>query len=125
MDWGTEGYKAALNGGTLEETQSHFGQACESEYKVAADSARLQAGFEEGQREFCQGDRALEFGMSGGVYRGTCSREPAAEDKFLTRYNTGRLEYLTQRVSELESQNSSLSDEVDSVRRELRDCKDD
>ena len=121
MDWGTAGYRAALEGGTLDQTQARYVKGCTRDHGVRPDEARIKLGYETGMKEFCEGKTALEFARGGGVYHGTCSGEQ--ETGFLAKYQVGRIEYLAAKVEELSREVSDLRGEKSRLESQVSDLE--
>lgn len=118
MNWFEGGKKFALSGQSKSQANVHFTQACQQEKGVAIDMTQLDSGFEAGLVEFCQPEKARQFGSSGGVYRGTCDNHTKAKE-FLALYNEGRISFLEKEVLALQSEVSSLRSQIEQLQGKL------
>lgn len=119
-DWYQEGFASAREGLT-ESHINHFRKNCSDEHGVPVDPARFTEGYQKGLTYFCTEQHGRNFGREGKVYQGTCPKE--TEEKFLKNYESGRLDFLVQRVnalenevSDLQGRNAALQGEVSTLR---------
>jgi hypothetical protein len=117
FDWDSEGYSYALSGGGRRGGIDHFRKHCQGEHDVAPDFTAFGKGYDKGIGQFCSTRAALEFGATGGDYKGTCPREK--ETEFFMGFYPGRVKFLESRVQELETENRSLEWDVSQLRSEV------
>ncbi len=115
-DWYQEGFASAREGHT-DDRIAHYQKSCSEEHGVAVNSTQFNEGFQKGLVYFCTEQHGRNFGREGKVYRGTCPKE--AEASFLKTYESGRLDFLVQKVSSLESEISDLRTRNSSLESEL------
>lgn len=124
MNWKAEGYKSALRGETAQEGYDYFVGTCGKDHGIKPTAEEFKLGYKDGLAAFCTPEAMLQFAQRGGVYRNIC---PAVAQEELTKnYQSGRLKFLENKVSELESEVSRLKGKlsdaentIDALRSEL------
>jgi Protein of unknown function (DUF2799) len=112
FNWYDEGFRSAMQGDTAVEKTAHFKRECGYENQVEMNEEKFQLGYKKGLDIFCSSDGGRQLGQSGKRYKGTCPR--TAEEPFLKSYDSGRLDFLVSKVSDLEKTVSSLRSELSS-----------
>ena len=121
FDWQKQGAKHAEYGWTFEGSKDHFQHHCTLEHEIPVDQTALKKGYQRGLKNFCTPGNAQVFASKGGVYQNTCPAN--LEKSFLKPYTEGmnihytnkiealedEIQFLQQRISELEAQNAELS----------------
>lgn len=96
-NWRQQAYLDALNGSDINDFKKTKDR-CLKLYKINIKSELYQEGFETGLAKLCHPDAAMQLGLSGKEYRGTCKN--LDEEKFLTAYRKGRLVFFRQLYNE-------------------------
>ena len=115
-DWYQEGYNSAREGNTIDSI-NHFRKNCSQEHGVAINETLFNEGFEKGLTYLCTEQQGRLFGQQGRVYRGTCPKE--LESNFVKTYESGRMDFLVQKVNSLEDEISDLRNRNVSLESEL------
>ena len=114
--WDAIGYDDAMQGHQQGRSVDH-GKAC-AKYGIELDPEAYFAGYERGLEVFCNEDSAVQRGLEGAKYEGTCPVENYP--RFEPRYRAGRVVYdqgqvvngLRQTIEQGESQWQSLRYEL-------------
>ncbi|MCX9155062.1 DUF2799 domain-containing protein [Niveibacterium sp. 24ML] len=121
-DWEQIGYRDGLAGAARTRASDH-GEAC-GKIGIKVDRPLYFKGYDAGLLRYCTPENAIEVGLAGAAYYGTCP--PDTDALFTDHYRVARAVYdQRQRVSSLDSQRRSLEyklekAESDDARRKLR-----
>jgi Protein of unknown function (DUF2799) len=127
-NWEAIGYDDGTKGVRQAQSIKHM-KNC-AKYDVAFDEQAYFSGYERGLEVFCTDENALQMGLDGGKYEGTCSVEKYP--RFDARYRAGRVVYeqkvvvARQRtlIQQLQSDYSNLRYQYDSAWDRARRGKD-
>ena len=70
---------------------------CTQKYQITLNQINYDKGYKQGIKELCTHQGGYNLGLSGTVYRKTCSKK--SEPEFLTGYKDGRIEHLEKEVA--------------------------
>jgi hypothetical protein len=115
VDWRTVGFEDGVAGYSAERIGEHR-KAC-AKHGVTPDLTAYQEGRSEGLREYCVPSNGFRLGSHGGSYGGVCPSD--LDPAFSDAYYSGRQLYT------LESRLSSVSNQLESSREELREAESD
>lgn len=110
MDWYQSGFTSARQGDTVGDGLAYYQRKCTDEHGIAVNGQRFQEGYDKGLQYFCTEGEARLFGQTGKQYRGTCPKDK--ESAFTKNYDSGRMDYLIQRVKNLEQEISNLESQI-------------
>lgn len=106
VDWRELGRNDGAHGYESSRLGEHM-EAC-GKYGITPDGGAYRAGRDEGLRQYCQPDNALQLGRSGGGYNQVCPGESGA--MFVAFYNRGA------QLRQIESDLHQLQEEADAQR---------
>ena len=112
MDWSSQGYLAAMDGKDKPSSLGYYQENCGMVHGVLPDEGGFDRGYQSGLEVLCTQSGGMELGSKGGSYRSICPKEK--EKDFLTGFTTGKLDFATRRIDQLE-------DEIRRLRRALND----
>lgn len=115
VDWRTVGFEDGVAGYSADRIGEHR-KAC-AKHGVTPDLTAYQEGRAEGLREYCVPSNGFRLGSHGGSYGGVCPSD--LDSAFSEAYYSGRQLYV------LETRLSSVSNQLESSREELRETESD
>lgn len=124
FNWQDIGYNSALRGELNNEMPIHYGRECTEEHQVRVNQDQFLAGYNKGLAVVCSAEGGRSLGKMGKAYKGICPKEE--EEAFMKSYESGRVDFLANRVEELElkvrrldSDNSDKEDKIRDLESEL------
>lgn len=121
MDWQQAASLQALDGKTLDAINRHFNKECLDEYGVQVDEVKIQTGYAEGVKALCTYRGGLDLGTKALPYNRTCS--PETETSFMQGYQTGSINFLSERVYNLEQEIRKRDEKISELQREIESLK--
>lgn len=121
-NWSQRGYQDGRAGFTSNRLAQHY-KAC-SKVGVVPDTRAYHQGYDDGLRQYCTPDNAVQQGLDGKPYRGVCP--PQTESEFKYYYNQGKRVYdAGEQVDRLVRESQRLERQLDDAhdRRERRQLR--
>ena len=121
LNWNAAGYKSAMQGHPADTEIIRYKKMCVERHHTTINAEAFSKGYVDGLSEYCTDENLFKKGSSGGAYQGICDNH--MNKKALTSYSNGRLLFLENTVTELETDKSDLESKVKSLESQIADLE--